>query len=153
MPIRKRRDAMPPLKPDFIPITDEEDALVNAAIEADPDDWIPTDEELASARPLAEVDPEFAAYIRRHGITFATEVLAKFDGPREEVTVNLDPGLVTFFKQLRDGGEDLLNDMLRSVVFDEPFEITRCQKGVIYCSCDNDPVSEPEVAESAVVAT
>ena len=144
---------MPPLKPGYIPITDEEDARLKAIIEADPDDWLATDEELAQARPLAEVDPGLVSFLRRHGVIVSTETLANLSGPREEVTVTLDPGLVTFFKQLRDGGEDLLNDMLRSVVFDEPFEITRCQKGVIYCSCDNDPVSEPEVAESAVVAT
>ena len=145
---------MPKPMTDLGPLTDEEDARITAAVEADPDTWILTEEDFAQMRPLAEVNPEFAAYIERHGITFATEVLAKFDGPREEVTFNLDPGLVTFLKQLRDGGEDLLlNDMLRSLVFDEPFEITRCTKGVIYCSCDNDPVSEPEAAESALVVT
>ena len=143
---------MPPLKPSFIPITDEEDALVNAAIEADPDDWIPTDEELAGMRPLAEVDPKRVAHFKRHGVIVTTETLKNLSGPREEVTLNLDPGLVTYFKQLRDGGEDFLNDVLRSVVFNEELEITRCTRGVIYCSCDNDPVIEPE-PEATLVAT
>ena len=134
------------------PLTAEEDARITAAVEADPDTWILTEEDFAQMRPMAEVDPGLVAHFKRHGIIISTPTLANLSGPREEVTVTLDPGLVTFFKQLRDGGEDLLNDMLRSVVFDEPFEITRCTKGVIYCACDNDPVVEPE-AESALVAT
>ena len=103
------------------PLTDEEDARITAAAEADPDTWILTEEDFAQMRPMAEVDPERVAHFKRHGVIISTETLANLSGPREEVTVTLDPGLVTFFKQLRDGGEDLLNDMLRSVVFDEPF--------------------------------
>lgn len=130
---------MPPLKPDYEYITDEELAELTAAVESDPDDWFPTDEELATARPFREVHPELAAFIRRHGVMISTETLANSKSPREQVTVNLDKGLATFFKQHRDGGEDLLNDILRSVVFDEKLVITRCKEGVIYCKCDDDP--------------
>ena len=135
---------MPPLKPDYVPITNEELAELTAAVEADPDDWFPTEEELATARPLKEVDPGLVAFINRHGFMIGTQTLANTTGPREQVTVNLDKGLATFFKQHRDGGEDLLNDILRSVVFDEELVITRCKEGVIYCRCDDDQKDSTE---------
>lgn len=133
---------MPPLKPGYVHLTDEEEAELAAAIEDDPDDWILTEEELESAVPFSEAHPEQAAFMRRHGFMVTTQTLANMTGPREEVTVKLDPGLVTFFKQHRDGGENLLNDILRSVVFDDELVITRCKEGVIYCRCDDDPVEE-----------
>ena len=133
---------MPPLKPGFIPVTPEESAQITAAVEADPDTWILTDEDFANMRPFSEVHPEQAAFLKRHGFMVTTETLANMTGPREEVTVKLDPGLAQFFKQHRDGGEDLLNDILRSVVFDEELVITRCNEGVIYCRCDDDPPEE-----------
>ena len=133
---------MPPLKPGYVHLTDEEDARITAAVEADPDTWILTEEEIREMRPFAEVHPELAAFMKRHGFMVTTQTLANVRGPREEVTVNLDPGLVSFFKQHRDGGEDLLNDILRSLVFDEELVITRCKEGVIYCRCDDDPPQE-----------
>ena len=141
---------MPPLKPGYVHLTDEEEAELNAAIEDDPDDWIPTEEELESAVPFSEAHPELAAFMKRHGFMVGTQTLANTRGPREEVTVKLDKGLAKFFKQHRDGGEDLLNDILRSVVFDEELNLTRCKEGVIYCRCDDDPPEEaatkPEAA-------
>ena len=133
---------MPNPMTDLGPLTDEEDARITAAAEADPDTWILTDEDFANMRPFSEVHPEQAAFMQRHGFMVTTETLANMTGPREEVTVKLDPGLATFFKQHRDGGEDLLNDILRSVVFDEELVITRCKEGVIYCRCDDDPPEE-----------
>ena len=149
---------MPPLKPGYVHLTDEEDARITAAAEADPDTWILTDEDFARMRPFAEVHPELAAFMKRHGFMVGTQTLANVRGPREEVTVNLDPGLVSFFRQHRDGGEDLLNDILRSVVFDEELNLTRCKEGVIYCRCDDDPVEEPaehsnEAAKPELVST
>ena len=131
-----------PDKLDFIPITDEEEAELTAAVEADPDDWFLTDEELENMVPFREAHPELAAFMKRHGFMVTTQTLANTRGPREEVTVKLDKGLAQFFKQHRDGGEDLLNDILRSVVFGEELNLTRCKEGVIYCRCDNDPVEE-----------
>ena len=131
-------------KPDLGPLTDEEDARITAAAEADPDTWILTEEDFAQMRPFAEVHPELAAFIRRHGVMISTQTLANIEAPRDQVTVNLDKGLATFFKQHRDGGEDLLNHILRSVVFDEELVITRCKEGVIYCRCDDDPKDSTE---------
>ena len=133
---------MPPLRPGYVHLTDEEDAQITAAVEADPDTWILTEEDFANMRPFAEVHPEQAAFMKRHGFMVGTQTLANTRAPREEVTVKLDKGLAQFFKQHRDGGEDLLNDILRSVVFDEELVITRCKEGVIYCRCDDDPPEE-----------
>lgn len=132
---------MPPLKPDFIPITDEEEARLTAAVESDPDDWFPTDAELAVARPFHEVHPRIAAALRKHGGIIGTETLANLTGPKEEITVPLDAGLATYFKQSGEGWEQLLNDTLRHAVFGEPVTIPRCHMGTIRCNCEHD--SEP----------
>ena len=42
------------------PISDEEEARIQAMIAADPDDAVATDEQLAQARPFAEAFPELA---------------------------------------------------------------------------------------------
>ena len=47
------------------PLTDEEEAVIQAGIASDPDNPELTDAQLASARPFAEVFPELAASIRR----------------------------------------------------------------------------------------
>ena len=47
------------------PISDEEEELIQAQISEDPDDEELSDEQLAQARPFAEVFPELAASIRR----------------------------------------------------------------------------------------
>ena len=47
------------------PISDDEEARIQAMIAADPDDEDSTDDQLAQARPFAEVFPELAETLRR----------------------------------------------------------------------------------------
>ncbi|MDW6025899.1 hypothetical protein SAZ10_29485 [Mesorhizobium sp. BAC0120] len=47
------------------PLSDEEEAEIQREIAADPDAPEATDEELAQAKPFAEVFPELAAKLKR----------------------------------------------------------------------------------------
>ena len=126
---------MPPLRPEHISLTDEEDAQILAAIEADPDTWSPTDEEWAQMRPAAEVHPEIVAAYNNGGIRISTETLANMRGAKEQVTLSLDEGLLLYFTQSGDGWEQRLNDTLRGVVFDEPEKLIRCEGDIVSCDC------------------
>jgi hypothetical protein len=45
----------------------EEDAAINRGIAADPDTWVPSDEEWACMKPLSEVDPELFRQLTQKG--------------------------------------------------------------------------------------
>ena len=126
---------MPPLNPRDITPTDEEDAKILAAIEADPDTWILSDEEWAQMRPLAEVDPDFAEAYKNGTMRISRETLANMRGPKEEVTLSLDEGLLLYFTQTGEGWEQRLNDMLRGLVFNEREKLVVCSGDVYSCAC------------------
>ena len=126
---------MPQLKPEQISTTDEEDAQIAAAIEADPDTWTLTGEEWAQMRPIAEVDPEILVAFNSGTMRISWETLANMRGPKDEVTLSLDAGLVTYFTQTGDGWEQRLNDMLRGLVFGERDKLVACTGDVYSCPC------------------
>ena len=115
--------------------TEEEDAEIIAAAEADPDTWILSQEELAEMRPAAEVDPSLVAAYNNGTLRISTETLANMRGPKEEVTLSLDKGLLKYFTQSGDGWEQRLNDTLRGVVFNEPEKLNRCAGDIVSCDC------------------
>ena len=78
-------------------LTDEEEAQIQRQIASDPDAPEATDEELAGARPFAEVFPEMAEAIRRG------RGRPRIDAPKEAVTLRLDPDTLAKFKAT---GED-----------------------------------------------
>ena len=78
------------------PLTDEEEAEIQRQIAEDPDDWEATDEELANARPFAEVFPELMESIRR------SRGRPKSSSPKEAVTLRLDPKTLDKFKSTGD---------------------------------------------------
>ena len=123
------------------PLTDEQDARITAAIEADPDAWILTEEDFAEMRPFAEVHPELAERIRKHGARITTETLATVNDFKEEITVELDAGLVTYFRQTGDGWQQLLNDTLRNAVFGEDIPTPVCNEGALGCKTQHDDTS------------
>jgi uncharacterized protein (DUF4415 family) len=53
------------MKKNFPPISDEEEAEIQREIASNPDAYEATEEELANARPFAEVFPDLAESIRR----------------------------------------------------------------------------------------
>jgi uncharacterized protein (DUF4415 family) len=88
------------------PISEAEEAEIQARIASDPDAPEATDEELAEARPFAEVFPELAESIRRSQ--------AERDAPRERVVLDLDGDVLAKFRATGEGWEARINEVLRS---------------------------------------
>jgi uncharacterized protein (DUF4415 family) len=100
---------MPPLKPDHISPTDDENAAINAGIATDPDTFELDAEWFEDARPAIEVDPELSMYFR-------TESGSR--KPRKErITINLDSDVAQHFRSSGSGWQDRLNETLRHAVF------------------------------------
>ena len=90
------------------PLTDEEEAEIQRQIAEDPDDFEATDEELAQARPFAEVFPELAESIRR---SVGRPPLAK---PRKLVSLRLEPDVLEKFRATGPGWQRRINDVLKA---------------------------------------
>lgn len=74
------------------PLTDEEEARIQAGIDADPDNPELTAEDFAKAKPFAEVFPELAASIKR------ARGRPRVPEPKEAVTLRLSPSTVAKYK-------------------------------------------------------
>ena len=92
----------------------DEETAINVGIAKDPDAAIPTDEEFAQMRPMAEVFPEFVEAHRAGKIKLPPQPpVVKM---REEVV--LDSDIVAFFERLDPHWQkSRLNDFLRTVIF------------------------------------
>ncbi|MDY3330873.1 MAG: BrnA antitoxin family protein [Pelistega sp.] len=91
---------MPPLKPDHISPTDEEDAAITAAAMADPDTFHPTEENLAY---LSQVKPY---RIKVRGRPVGT-------GQKQQLTVRFDRDVIAAFRALGDGWQTKMNKALK----------------------------------------
>lgn len=89
-------------------LTDEEEAEIQRQIAADPDTWEATDEELAQARPFAEVFPELAASIRRKAGR------PPLERPRKQVSLRLEPEVLEKFRATGPGWQRRINDVLKA---------------------------------------
>jgi len=87
--------------------TDEEEALIQAGIDADPDNPELTPEELANLRPLREIFPELAESIRRARGRPSQEV------HKRQLTVRLDADIVEALKKGGAGWQTRMNAALR----------------------------------------
>ena len=76
------------------PISDEEEAFIQAQIAEDADDEELTDEQLAQARPFAEVFPELHASIKR------SVGRPRLENAKEAVTLRLSPDTLRKFEAL-----------------------------------------------------
>ncbi len=74
------------------PLSDEEEAEIQRQIAADPDDREATDEEIAQAKPFAEVFPDLMESIRR------SRGRPKLADAKEAVTLRLRPSTLAKFK-------------------------------------------------------
>ena len=94
------------------PLTDEEEARIQAQIAADPDNYESTDEELAQAKPMAEALPEL------HAALMAEIAKRKAGRPKAVVTkqtiaIRLDPDVLEAFKATGPGWQTRMNEALR----------------------------------------
>ncbi|MGN6468451.1 MAG: BrnA antitoxin family protein [Rhizobiaceae bacterium] len=88
-------------------ISDAEEAEIQRQIAEDPDDWASTDEELANARPFAEVFPDLAESIRR------SRGRPPAENPKKQVTLRLDADVVERFRASGRGWQSRINEALR----------------------------------------
>lgn len=96
---------MPKLK--LRPITDEEEARIQAGIAQDPDNPEWTEEDFRNARPFAEVFPEWAAEIRRSRGRPASAT------PRKVVSIRLDQDVLEKYRASGKGWQARMNADLR----------------------------------------
>ena len=109
-------------------LTDEEEAEIQRTIAEDPDDFEPTDEELANARPFSEAHPELAASIlrerpdlaepmRRHAEAFhRRRGWPSVQSPRQQVSIRLDADVLAKLRATGPGWQSRVNDILRKAV-------------------------------------
>ena len=90
-----------------VDLSDAEEAEIHRQVAEDPDDWISTDEELANARPFAEVFPELAESIRR------TRGRPAAENPKKQVTLRLDADVLERFRASGRGWQRRMNEALR----------------------------------------
>lgn len=87
-------------------ISDMEEAKIQRQISSDPDNPEWTDDEIASARPFAEVFPQLAQSIRKN-------VRGPGKRPRKAlVSLRVDPGTLAAFKSAGSGWQKLMNEAL-----------------------------------------
>lgn len=90
------------------PITDEEEARIQAGIAADPDNPEITQEQFAQARPFAEAFPDLAMKLRR--------ARGPQKAPTKQlVSLRLDQDILERFKATGPGWQTRINDALRQV--------------------------------------
>ncbi len=93
------------------PITDEDEARIQAGIAADPDNPETTEDEARGARPFREAFPEMAAGLRRSR------------GPQKAptkqlVSLRLDQDVLEQFRATGPGWQSRMNDALRRAARD-----------------------------------
>jgi uncharacterized protein (DUF4415 family) len=92
------------------PLTDAEEAEIQAMIASDPDNPEMTEEELQELRPFREVFPELAASIdRKLG-------RPKAETPKKATSLRLDQEVIDRFKATGDGWQSRMNEALRKAV-------------------------------------
>ncbi len=90
------------------PISDAEEARVQALIASDPDAPEATDEQLVAARPFTEVFPELAATMRR-----TADGRPRSTTPKQPISIRLDQDVIAKFKATGPGWQSRINEALR----------------------------------------
>ncbi|MCZ8180103.1 MAG: BrnA antitoxin family protein [Rhizobium sp.] len=92
------------------PLTDEEEAEIQAMIASDPDNPEVTEEELKEFRPFREVFPDLTEAIdRKLG-------RPKAESPKKAISIRLDQEVIDRFKATGDGWQSRMNEVLRKAV-------------------------------------
>jgi uncharacterized protein (DUF4415 family) len=82
------------------------EAEIQAQIKADPDDFEPSDAELAHATSFALAFPDLAAGVKRRG-------RPPLEASKQLVTLHLDQDVIAKFKNTGRGWQQKINDALR----------------------------------------
>jgi uncharacterized protein (DUF4415 family) len=93
---------MPKLKPGTIIPTQEEDARIQAGIDADPDAYSLSDEEWEKAKPLVRMGRP------------------KAEVTKERVTIRLSRDVVTQFRATGEGWQTRMDSALRQYIAEHP---------------------------------
>ena len=91
------------------PISDAEEARIQAMIAADPDAPEATDEQLVQARPFAEAFPELARTLHR-----SSGGRPRSTDPKVPVSLHLDREVVEKFCATGPGWQSRINEALRN---------------------------------------
>lgn len=94
------------------PLTDEEEAEIQAMIASDPENPELTEEQIAAGRPFRDVFPELTASIERE---LAQRGRPKSRQTKMPVTIRLDPDLVQHYRKQGKGWQSRMNDDLRKL--------------------------------------
>ena len=97
---------MPPLKPNHISPTPEEDAAIRVAIASNPDTKELTDADWARMRPTFEVAPHIEEFLRK-------ERAARKACPKTRVTLRLDDDVLARLREDGPGWQTRANYVLR----------------------------------------
>ena len=89
------------------PLTDKEEAKIQREILSDPDAPEATDEQLAQAKPFAEVFPDLMESIKR------SRGRPMVENPRQQISLRLDPEVIAKFKATGRGWQGRINEVLR----------------------------------------
>lgn len=93
------------------PLTDEQEAQIQRQIASDPDAPELTDEEIAQARPFADVFPELMESINR------SRGRPVVEARKQQISIRLDPDVVAKFKATGKGWQARINDILKAAKF------------------------------------
>lgn len=88
-----------------------EETIIQRQIASDPENPEWTDEELARARPFAEVLPDLAAAMRKN-----LGGRPRADSPKQAVSLRLDAEVISRFKAGGPGWQSRMNEALRKSV-------------------------------------
>ena len=93
---------MPKLKPGTITPTPEEDAIIQAGIDSDPDTWFLTDEEWEQVKPTVRIGRPPA------------------EVTKERITIRLSRDVVTQFRATGAGWQTRMDAALRQFIEEHP---------------------------------
>jgi uncharacterized protein (DUF4415 family) len=88
-------------------LTDDEEAEIQRMIASDPDAPEATDEQIAQAKPFAEVFPDLMASIKRG------RGRPPVEKPLQQISIRLDADVVAKFKATGKGWQARMNDALK----------------------------------------
>ncbi len=103
---------MPPLKPNHVSPTPEEEARIDAGIALDPDNPELTEEDFARMRPAIEVVPEIVAWY----LAEQEREARRRANRKTRVTIRLDADVVARLREDGPGWQTRANSALRHAV-------------------------------------